>query len=295
MTPSALLTLALLAAPTAPPEEAPAHRFDRVAVIGASVSDGFLLPLEVDAMVTLSDVLVASSTRKMAPPFRRSSALFFRDPVGYGRRYTEAAKRHDPTLLVALDYLFWFGYGFAAEEEDRLRRLERGLRSLDAFECPILVGTFPDVRVAAEEGVGIHDAPMIAPWQVPEPATLIRLNRRLRSWANEKPNVHVVPMAEFLDRIRAGETIAIRESTWSGAELDALLDKDLLHTTLDGTIALTLLALDTLVTADERVGADAVRWDKTAVRSRVLEAHRLERRQRGAVEVGAGSTDGGRR
>lgn len=291
-----LLATALILAPVAETEDSTTgHPFDRVAVIGASVSDGFLLPLEVDAMITLADTLAAASRKEMRPPFRRSSALFFRDPVGYGRRYAEAAKEYDPTLLVALDYLFWFGYGFAADEEDRMRRLERGLASLETFECPILVGTFPDVRVAAEEGVGIHDAPMIAPWQVPEPVTLVKLNIRLRSWASKRENVVVVPMAEFLEKIREGEPITIRDSSWSGPGLGKLLDKDLLHTTMDGTVALTLLALDTLVKADVGVGADEIRWDRADVRARVLDARRVERRQRGAVLVETGAkTEGGR-
>jgi hypothetical protein len=206
--------------------------------------------------------------------------LFFRDPVEYGTRYARAAQAQEPTLVVAIDFLFWFGYGFTMNEDTRLKQLETGLSLLDPFDCPVLVGDFPNLLVAAREGVGIHGAPMISEWQVPKPETLALLNERLLEWAGAKPNVHVVPMTSFLEQIRSGAALEIQGCCWPEDSLELLIDKDLLHTTFEGTIALTLLALETLVKGEEGINKEHFHWDRQLVRKRALEARAKEREQR---------------
>ncbi len=260
---------------------------ERVALIGASVTDGFLLPNEVGAMVTLADVVKASARQPIDLPFRRSNVLFFRDPLEYGTRYAREAKTYDPSLLIAVDFLFWFGYGFSIDEESRHKRLEQGLALLEEFDCPVIAGNLPDMRLAATDGVGIHGAPMIYEWQVPEKETLAKLNARIEEWAAEKPSRHVVHVAEFFEKVRNHETVAVRENHWGKDAFEQLMDKDLLHTTFEGSIGLTLFALDTWVREDESIPEDAFLWNVDEVRRRVLEARKKEREQRGAtVEEG---------
>lgn len=286
-----LLTALPLAVADSPGPETSVPALKRIAVIGASVSDGFLLPNEVHAMVTLADVARASVKLNTQMPFRKSSMLFFRDPVEYGTRYAKAAQAHDPSLLIAIDFLFWFGYGFTVDEEDRLQGLERGLALLEPFECPVLIGDFPDMRVAAQKGVGIHGAPMISEWQVPQKETLEKLNARLLEWSGSRSNVHLVPMSSLLEKIRGDQSIEIRGNVWPEGSMTTLIDQDLLHTTLEGTISLTLLALDVLAREDAEVPDDAFVWDKEIIRERVLKAREIERRQRmGTTATSAGQT-----
>jgi len=262
-----------------PPTSVPALK--RIAVIGASLSDGFLLPLEVDAMVTFADVVRATVKHHTTPPFRRSSALFFQDPTAYGTRYADAARKHDPSLVIAVDFLFWFAYGFSIDDDDRLDWLETGLSLLETFECPILVSDFPDMRRAATEGVGVHGVPMIHPLQVPSPEGLRRLNARVAEWVDQRENAHLVRISRLLERIHRGQEVEVRGNHWPENSQATLINEDLLHTTFEGTIALSLIAMDVLARENADVSEDAFVWDKEVIRKRVLKPREAERRQRG--------------
>jgi len=277
-----VLAISAFAGPEKPPPPAPLvpPALARVAVIGAEITDGFVPPLEADA-ISLADVIAATCTRPGAePPLLRSSTLFFRDPVGYGRRYARSAAEHEPSMVVAIDFLFWFGYGFAADEGDRVRRLEKGLELLAPFECPLLVGTIPDLRVAATDEVELSATSTISPWQIPAAESLAKLNARIEEWAAARENVHLVPVAEFVRKARAGEELLLHRSRWADDELPGLLDGDRLPATLDGTVALTILMLHTLATADASFDAEGLVWDKIQLRERVLEARTRSQRPR---------------
>jgi len=257
----------------------------RVAVIGASMSDGFLLPLEVDAMVTFADFVEAAVKHEAEPVFRRSSASFFNDPIGHGARFAAAAHAHEPSLVIAIDYLFWYGYGFVRDDDARLERLDVGLANLAPFECPVLIADFPDMTRASVGGEGIHGLPMLHPWQIPSAVCRKRLSARVLEWAGERANAHVVGIADLVDRIHAGEAVEVRGNHWPENSQRTLVDKDLLHTTFEGTAALTFLVFDALVRGDAAVPEDAFVWDKDVVMKRVLKARAAERRQRGVRDL----------
>lgn len=279
MTPVLIAALALFGPPLDPaPETPPVLR--RVAVLGASLSDGFLLPLEADCMPTAAEILEAALEPPLPPPLRRTSSLFFLRPELTGRAYVDRAVSFRPTLVVALDFLFWYGYGFASGPEERLQRLERGLAQLDRLACPIAVGDLPDVSRAATRGVGLHGRPMILPAQVPAPDTLAAMNERIRRFALRRRNVVVVPLSRIAAELERGATIRL-----GGVELGnerELLDRDLLHPTLRGTIGVVLLALDELA----KRGFVRPEWivgDPDEVRRRLLDRYDTIRRQRGAA------------
>ena len=52
------------------------------------------------------------------------------------------------SLIVAIDFLFWFGYGAGKDAEGRMASLEQGLDLLEGLMGPILLGDLPDVRHA---------------------------------------------------------------------------------------------------------------------------------------------------
>ena len=214
-----------------PPAHAP-DVLDRVVVLGASVSDGLFLQYD------LQDVLELMIERDHAPVLASSSVVFFSDPLGTGREQIDFAREAGATLLVGVDYLFWFAYGLTtaegrplASEEERLPMLERGLAFLDELDCPIVVGDFPDMS----DSVGL----MLMRSQVPEPATLVALNDRLSAWAAERPDVSVVPLASVHAEMRSGRTFTMGRQRW--AEGTVLLQPDQLHANTLGLVGLAHL------------------------------------------------------
>ena len=49
-----------------------------------------------------------------------------------------------PTLVVGVDYLFWFAYG-PGPEEKRVERVDKALKGLDALACTVLLCDLPDM------------------------------------------------------------------------------------------------------------------------------------------------------
>lgn len=201
-----------------------------VVILGASVSAGFVdgplaggsadnrtVPLKrlIEAWLQPVDATVISAA---------DMAMFLR-PLVLGKQQIDRALRHDAAFALGVDFLFWYGYGHIADEsratELRLERLELGLQELERLRCPILVGDLPDMRGAARR--------MLSPAQIPGPEDLQRLNARIRSWAEARPNVRVFPLAALVARMKE-EGITVETS--AGAVTvppGGLLQGDRLH------------------------------------------------------------------
>src|SRR5580765_3781161 len=150
------LTVPALALPSAKVEAKPEQAvpaLQRIAVIGASLTAGMGLdpanPLA--SRLNLSKVVEASLKSAHDPVLQQGSLMFFMDPIGTAKGMAPALKSAKPTLIVGVDYLFWFGYGSnLPNEADRLALLEKGLKTLEEYDCPILVGDFPDMSAATK-------------------------------------------------------------------------------------------------------------------------------------------------
>lgn len=255
----ALAPLAQAPAPAAEPRapDAPAV-LARPAVLGASLSAGFGLQGEAGRQIGFADVLEELLLVETAEPLDGASPWFFLDPEKLaGEKVPELAAR-EPTVLFAVDFLFWFAYGAKESEERHLARFEHGLALLDRFPCPIIVGDLPDMSRALEAPVK-----MIAAAQVPEKQVLARLNARLRAWAAERPRVCVVPLADFTERMVKGERLELRGNVWEEAA-ERTLQADWLHPSLEGEVAVGLLTLDVFDRAREDVTPEMVRWSAEA-------------------------------
>lgn len=248
---------------------------ERIVVVGSSVSDGFGLEDDVGVKTTLADIVAATLKPEHEPVRSLANPLFFYSPETTGPGMVKVAHGGDPTLVVAIDYLFWFGYGEIPQDADRLALLERGLKSLEIFSCPILVGDFPDMSLAVDAQAAA--GAVLAKTQVPSPASLEKLNQRLRAWAAKDARRIVVPVSELMRRLRADEEFALRRNTWFRGSLRFLLQKDKLHTTLEGSIAVWLHALDELVRAQPDVPASAFEWDAKAIWRAVYASKEAER------------------
>ncbi len=212
----------------------------QVVVIGASLSAGF------GAERPFVDALEASLRVPHRPLLGLGDELFFTGPLQLGPLQVSTALDAEPTLVVALDFLFWFGYGtFDARggaielESERLELLERGLELLADIECPLVVGDFPDMSAAVGK--------MLSPEQMPQTSTLPLLSKRVREWAAGRKHTYVLPLSEIVPQLHSEGEVRIGRHTFSSGA--RLLQPDQLHPTLDGLVALAQLVCDQLVTA----------------------------------------------
>ena len=248
------------------PARGGAGLFERVAVLGASVSAGFGLEQEVGARVRLAAIIDAALRVKHEPVQDHAELLFFAMSSDLGAQSVAAARKRGATLAVAVDFLFWFAYGEVEDEAQRLVRLDEGLGYLDRLECPIVVGDLPDMSRAVGK--------MLQSNQVPRPETLARLNKRLREWARTRRRVVIVPLAALLTTLQDGKEL--RVGSWSARSTSRLLQGDELHTTLEGSAVIAVLALHELARAREDVAADAFVSDPTALAATVRSAVRTK-------------------
>ena len=277
MKPTALLA-ALALAPAAVPQDAHSAGdprpgvLERVVVLGASLSEGYELPCN------LAAAFEASLARAHGPVRSHTGLYFFHDALHEGSRQLEQALEAEPTLVVAVDFLFWFGYGSTnargeplASEDERLVLLEKGLDILDELECPLVVADFPDMSKTIGK--------MLAEAQVPAPETLVKLSQRVRAWARERGRTLVLPLAEIVQQHCAGRAVRIgRHEFPAGTEL---LQEDELHPTLLGLTALAQLVADELV--QEKLAAEE---DFTFDLDAVLATLRTEQRTKPTIGRG---------
>ena len=270
------LLASLLLAPAPPSAEVPTSPLlEHVLVTGASLSDGYGLRAELEARVDYGTVFAAAIRSEASAVTTKSDSWFFQAPTATGTRLIEEVVEAKPTLVVALDYLFWFAFGPAMDDQ-RVDGLKNGLTLLKQVECPLVIADFPDMSVALE-GTSPFGFPLIQEHMLPSPETLAELNETLRAWAAERPNTYVVPLADFFQRMQTDEDVVLRENVWKGNSVQEILQEDLLHPTLAGDIGLTILTLDILAEAREDLPEGALRWKRESIRERVLEVTADER------------------
>ncbi len=283
-------------------EPAPAVRpawLARPVVLGASVSNGAGLAGELEVPTPFAFLADAALTPG-EPSADLGDFFFFTDPVGRGARLVERALEASPTLVVALDFLFWYAFGDGIDDRARPARLELGLAQLARFDVPILVGDLPDVGFALDGYSALVRGPLIRPNMLPAPELRERMNRRLAEWVAERPNAVLVPLAEFVAGAQSGADLNIGGVTWEAGSFERFLQRDRLHPNLEGALALTVLAFHTLAEARADLAPEVLCLDPGELRRRVLERteparrERLERRERMRERrSGGGGADGG--
>ena len=193
----------LVAAAALPAQGLEAGGVERIHIIGASVSGGFTDGPMFGAKAPGESVSLHRLLKRWCdgdakvtthPPIEMW--MLFRDPAKTGQKEVLMAKRRKPDAVVAIDFLFWFVYGYVSgdPEAQRAAGLERGLALLDQLEVPLMVGDLPDMRGAANR--------MLKARQIPSVVVLERLNRRLRSWADERGDVTLVPLAALVKELK---------------------------------------------------------------------------------------------
>ncbi|MEY3142363.1 MAG: hypothetical protein RLY21_856 [Planctomycetota bacterium] len=229
-------SLAQVAPVPAPPAAttAPAESV-RVAVIGASASAGFgcvMREKRADGDYALGFRLI-DMVRLACPELEivstdMSSGFFFLAPVKNGSTAAARAVAFKPDCVIALDFLFWYCYGDDSpkggritDEAERLEKLELGLKELEKFEVPVLVGDLPDMSPAVGK--------MLAPAQMPAKDTLVKANARFAEWAKGRANIRVVPLADMQRQLMEERALEIRGVRLESTKQAPLLQRDELH------------------------------------------------------------------
>jgi len=168
--------------------------------------------------------------------------LFFRKSKANAQKYIEKIKEYKPTLVIGLDFLFWFGHGTPPKDisvpEYRMEKLNFALHLLEQINAPIIIGNLPDVRVAIGK--------VLSATQVPTSATLVKLNDRIQAWGDANENVTVIDAFTLGLKLVNDEAITIHNQSWPAGSQEKLLQDDMLHTTLEGTVAVSLLAISSI-------------------------------------------------
>lgn len=243
-----LLLASLLLASFARADEAAdkqPHLLSRVVVIGASASDGFGAKLE-GASAKLAHVVESAIKVEHEKVRHDADAMSFTNPMKFGTEQVNRTVAVKPSLVIAVDFLFWHGYGLTlpsdTKRQETLRRLamlDRGLKLLEKIDAPIIVGDFPD----ASPAIGL----MVAREQVPDEKMLAALNARLREWAKGRKNVTVFPLAAMVEQIRTGKPFKAAGNDYPGGSERTLVQLDRLHPTGEGLVLMAQRLGETLI------------------------------------------------
>jgi len=232
--------------------------WQRVVVIGASASAGFVLSEPFGGTNTdrcrLNRYLDAAITVPHSPVESLASPLLFMNPEAFAPVQIAAAKNEQPTLVVGLDFLFWFCYGDAASDAERAQRFEGGLKLLEQISCPLVVGDIPDASFATNTGI-------IRIGQVPGETARLAANKRLQAWAAGHPQVTVMPLAAFMRNTIANRAIAMRGQKMPAGQTRSLLQGDQLHPNPRGAAVLALGVMDALTEKQPKFTASSIQWN----------------------------------
>lgn len=263
-----LLELSLAAALALSPgvregcSDAEPRPLERVAFVGASMTAGLRTNTDLGRAFEAS----------LAPPGAEvevfAKRFFFSAPLENGRNLLAAALESEPTLVVAVDFLFWFGYGFGdgsgklyGSDAERMATFEKGLELLDGVHCPLLVGDLPDMSRAVGRA--------LLATQVPSAETIAAMNARLHEWVATREHAVVVPLAALVGDLDARRAVNIAGTTYPPAVIAHWLQRDRLHPTREGLVAVSTLIASALVDAGWGVTATRFEWDPEVVLARV--------------------------
>ena len=230
-------------------------------MLGASASAGFTASEPLGgpntARYRLSRYVDAAIAVPHTPVQNLASTFFFLQPETEAKREVDLALENRPTLVLGVDFLFWFCYGDGPTDRERLRRFEGGLKLCEAFRCPVVLGDIPD----ASSALGT----MLSADEIPSPKAIAAANRRLRAWASEHTNVVVLSLSNFMASVLSNRALSVHGHTLPHGRTRFLLQNDKLHPTPPGCAVLALLALDALQSRRPAGTAGEILWDPKRV------------------------------
>jgi hypothetical protein len=236
--------------------------WERIVIIGASVSHGFaaaehfgLGPQTQE--YALDRYLDAALLAPHEPARNLANAMFFMLPDDFGHAQVRQALTNHPTLVIGIDFPFWFCYGRGVTDQDRLEHFEKGLKLLESVECPLIIGDIPDASASINR--------MLSAREVASPNVRVSANRRLREWAAQHKQVTLVPVSEFMAAAAANKAITLHGRVIAAGATRALLQRDRLHPSRRGCAVLAISILDAFLAGRPGLEESAVRWDPDEV------------------------------
>lgn len=166
----------LWSAPAGLPSSTPAQLTARVGVLGASASAG------VGAGHPLAAYLAASLPAD-AEVIDEADPDLSRSPRTRGESAVQALLEAEPTLVVAVDFVFWFGHT-SRLARGRRDDVEQALALLDRFTGRVVVGDLATL-----------DASELPAAQRPGAEERAALNARIVAWAKERANASVISLS----------------------------------------------------------------------------------------------------
>ena len=140
--------------------------------------------------------------------------------------------------------------GRISNEAERLEKLELGLKELEKFGVPVLVGDLPDMSPAVGK--------MLSAAQMPAKDTLAKANARFAAWAKGRANIRVLPLADMQRQLMEDRALEIRGVRLESTKQAPLLQRDELHPAPHGMAGLACAVAaemkDALVDAQSPAG-----------------------------------------
>lgn len=250
------------------------HPLSRVAFIGASVSAGFgnAKELQVGRSVKLGGFF-EQMLREEDGSFEvydLGSSQFFLDPLGAGKQQIEKARGKKPTLIIGIDYLFWYAFGYPrVGNPRRTEGLRMGLERLDGIDCQLIVGDLPNVDHALTGSSPMRGGhPILRKGQLPSEQERLAMNKLIHEWASKKTNVKVFPLDKLMKQMVHGDKMELQGNAWKVEKLDHILQSDLLHPKVRGSVWVAMHVAQATVQLPGVENAD-FNWDETKIRERI--------------------------
>jgi hypothetical protein len=230
-------------------------------MVGASASAGFTESEPFGGPKSLqhrlSTYLDAALFAAHEPVQNLANSMFFLQPEAAGRYQIDLALKARPTLVVGIDFLFWFCYGEDPTEKERLQRFQKGLKLLETVQCPLVLGDIPDASGASND--------MLPADQIPSIETMSTANRRLKEWAAGRRQVVIVSLSGFMRTAMADQALTIHGHTVPAGKTRELLQSDRLHPSALGSAVLALAILDVVQSKWPTPSTGEIRWNPKEV------------------------------
>ncbi|MDF1839169.1 MAG: hypothetical protein P1V35_14975 [Planctomycetota bacterium] len=262
----------------------------KVAFIGASVSAGFgnASELKVGRNVPLGTYFEAMLPAEAGAHTIHNfgSAQFFTSPLKLGKRQVENALAEEPSMVVGVDFLFWYAFGYPRPGNSRrMEGLRLGLAQLEDLTCPLIVGDLPNVDHALNGQSPLRAGhPILQRGQLPDETERLQMNRLIHAWAAERENVRVFPLAELMRRMISGEEMKLQGNAWKVENLDQILQKDLLHPRSRGMVWVALYVADFTL---QWPGVERTRfdWKENSIQLKLKDFLKPARAKQAALEL----------
>jgi hypothetical protein len=239
--------------------------WQRIVMLGASATAGFNAAEPLGGsnapLYDLSRYVDAALKVPHEPVHNLGNAFFFFQPQLFAQQQLTQALTNKPTLIIGVDFLFWFCYGEGRTDEDRLQRFGQGLKLLEKVDCPLVVGDIPDASAAVNG--------MLRPDQMPSLKVIASANLRLKEWAAGRRQVAIVGLSEFMRNAMANRAITIHAYVLPAGNTRVLLQNDKLHASPPGCAVLALAVLDAFQSTRHGIHAEEVCRDPKEISRRV--------------------------